>query len=138
MEWIAALTTGIMASFGLWMLLDRNLKRVVLGVAVLGNAINLGVLTAGRFGAQQAAFVGTAGVPEGAANPLPQALVLTAIVIGFSLFVFALALLKRTRELHGDNSTDSISAVTEEPAPDWHASADESQKIASEHAEPRL
>ena len=61
MEWIAAITTGGMAGFGLWMLLDRNLKRVVLGVAVLGNAINLGVLTAGRFGAQQAAFIGTSG-----------------------------------------------------------------------------
>ncbi len=134
MEWIAAITTGGMAGFGLWMLLDRNLKRVVLGVAVLGNAINLGVLTAGRFGAQQAAFVGATGE---LANPLPQALVLTAIVIGFSLFIFALALLKRTRELHGDNSTDSISSVTEQPAPDWPASEHENAKIASEHVEPR-
>ena len=58
--------------------------------------------------------------------------------IGFSLFIFALALLKRTRELHGDNSTDSISSVTEQPAPDWPASEHENAKIASEHAEPRL
>jgi multicomponent Na+:H+ antiporter subunit C len=137
MEWIAAITTGGMAGFGLWMLLDRNLKRVVLGVAVLGNAINLGVLTAGRFGSQQAAFVSANGAAGELANPLPQALVLTAIVIGFSLFIFALALLKRTRELHGDNSTDSISSVTEQPAPDWPASEHENAKIASEHAEPR-
>ncbi|MDP2245840.1 sodium:proton antiporter [Pseudomonas sp.] len=136
MEWIAALTTGGMAGFGLWMLLDRNLKRVVLGVAVLGNAINLGVITAGRFGGQ-AAFVSADGTTAELANPLPQALVLTAIVIGFSLFIFALALLKRTRELHGDNSTDSISSVTEQPAPDWPASEHENAKIASEHAEPR-
>jgi multicomponent Na+:H+ antiporter subunit C len=121
MEWIAAITTGGMAGFGLWMLLDRNLKRVVLGVAVLGNAINLGVLTAGRFGAQQAAFVSPGSATEDLANPLPQALVLTAIVIGFSLFIFALALLKRTRELHGDHPTDLISSMTEQPAPDWHA-----------------
>ena len=52
---------------------------------------------------------------------MPQALVLTAIVIGFSLFIFALALLKRTRELHGDKTTDSVSSITEQPAPDWHA-----------------
>lgn len=120
MEWLAAITTGGLAGLGLWMLLDRNLKRVVLGVAVLGNAINLGVLTAGRFIGERAAFV-EAGNTAAAANPLPQALVLTAIVIGFSLFIFALALLKRTRELHGDKTTDSVSAITEQPAPDWHA-----------------
>jgi multicomponent Na+:H+ antiporter subunit C len=120
MEWLAAITTGTLAGLGLWMLLDRNLKRVVLGIAVLGNAINLGVFTAGRFIGERAAFVDATN-NAATANPLPQALVLTAIVIGFSLFIFALALLKRTRELHGDKTTDSVSSITEQPAPDWHA-----------------
>jgi multicomponent Na+:H+ antiporter subunit C len=44
----AALTAGGLAGLGPWILLDRNLKRVVLGIGVLGNAINLGVLTAGQ------------------------------------------------------------------------------------------
>ncbi|WP_185266986.1 sodium:proton antiporter [Halopseudomonas xiamenensis] len=118
MEWIAAITAGIMAALGVWMMLDRHLMRVVLGIAVLGNAINLGVLTAGRFAGERAAFVfGNEAVTD-AANPLPQALVLTAIVIGFALFVFALAVLKRTHELHGDKDTDKVSAATEQPAPD--------------------
>ncbi|RHW23124.1 sodium:proton antiporter [Pseudomonas jilinensis] len=118
MEWIAAITAGIMAALGVWMMLDRHLMRVVLGIAVLGNAINLGVLTAGRFAGERAAFVfGNEAVTD-AANPLPQALVLTAIVIGFALFVFALAVLKRTHELHGDKDTDKVSASTEQPAPD--------------------
>lgn len=56
--------------------------------------------------------------------PLPQALVLTAIVIGFALFAFALALLKRSRDLHGDRETDHVSAVTEEPAPDLRQGPD--------------
>ena len=124
MEWLAAITTGGLAGLGLWMLLDRNLKRVVLGVVVLGNAINLGVLTAGRFFGERPAFV-EAGNAASTANTLPQALVLTAIVIGFSLFIFALALLKRTRELHGDKTTDSVSSITEQPAPDWHDSEHE-------------
>ena len=128
MEWLAANTTGGLAGLGLWMLLDRNLKRVVLGVVVLGNAINLGVLTAGRFFGERPAFV-EAGNTDDAANPLPQALVLTAIVIGFSLFIFALALLKRTRELHGDKTTDSVSSITEQPAPDWHDSEHESDGV---------
>jgi len=131
MEWLAAITTGCLAGLGLWMLLDRNLKRVVLGVVVLGNAIKLGVLTAGRFFGERPAFV-EAGNAVSTANPLPQALVLTAIVIGFSLFIFALALLKRTRELHGDKTTDSVSAITEQPAPDWHDGEHERDANAAE------
>jgi len=107
-----------MAALGVWMMLDRHLMRVVLGVAVLGNAINLGVLTAGRFSGERAAFVFAGESVAGATNPLPQALVLTAIVIGFALVVFALAVLKRTHELHGDKHTDRVSEVTEQPAPD--------------------
>ena len=56
MEWIGAITAGIMAALGVWMMLDRHLMRVVLGIAVLGNAINLGVLSAGRFAGTEAAF----------------------------------------------------------------------------------
>lgn len=118
MELIAALTTGGLAGIGMWMLLDRNLLRVVLGVVVLGNAINLGVLTAGRFTGDTAAFVTANSIPLDPANPLPQALVLTAIVIGFGLFVFALAVLKSVHESHGITTTDSVTEVTEEPAPD--------------------
>ncbi len=118
MEIVAALTVGALVAIGIWLLLDRNLVRVVLGVVVIGNAINLGVLTAGRFGSRAAAFVAQGEVPLQAANPLPQALVLTAIVIGFALFVFALAVLKRTWETHGTTETDRVTALAEEPAPD--------------------
>ncbi|MCL5043240.1 MAG: NADH-quinone oxidoreductase subunit K [Gammaproteobacteria bacterium] len=118
MEWIAAITVGTMAGLGIWMMLDQHLMRVVLGIAVLGNAINMGVLTSGRFSGDKAAFIFSGSEAVDAANPLPQALVLTAIVIGFALFVFALAVLKRTHELHGDKDTDNVSSVTEQPAPD--------------------
>ncbi|MFN3580024.1 MAG: sodium:proton antiporter [Pseudomonas sp.] len=118
MEWIGAIAAGIMAALGVWMMLDRHLMRVVLGIAVLGNAINLGVLTAGRYSGERAAFMFLGSDPSDAVNPLPQALVLTAIVIGFALFVFALSVLKRTHELHGDKDTDNVSQVTEQPAPD--------------------
>lgn len=118
MEWLAALTAGGLAGIGMWLLLDRNLIRVVLGVAILGNAINLGVLASGRFGGTEAAFVTATSVPSDPANPLPQALVLTAIVIGFGLFAFALAVLKSVRESHGVTTTDRVTEITEEPAPD--------------------
>lgn len=118
MEIIAALTVGGLAGIGMWMLLDRNLVRVVLGIVIIGNAINLGVLTSGRFFGETAAFVSATHVPSDGANPLPQALVLTAIVIGFGLFVFALAVLKSVRETHGMTTTDFVTAATEEAAPD--------------------
>ncbi|TVP88983.1 MAG: Na+/H+ antiporter subunit C, partial [Pseudomonadaceae bacterium] len=72
----------------------------------------------GRFSGDRAAFIFSGSEAVDAANPLPQALVLTAIVIGFALFVFALAVFKRAHELHGDKHTDNVSSVTEEPAPD--------------------
>lgn len=118
MEWIGAITAGIMAALGVWMMLSRHLMRVVLGIAVLSNAINLGVLTTGRFAGSEAAFTFSGQDVLDSVNPLPQALVLTAIVIGFALFVFALSVLKRTHELHGDKNTDRVSQVTEQPAPD--------------------
>ena len=116
MELIAVVAVGCLASIGMWLLLHRDLLRVVLGVAVLGNAINMLVLTAGRFGFGGAAFVGVAGAPAEAANPLPQALVLTAIVIGFGLFVFALGLLWQVWITHGTTETDRVTARTEDAA----------------------
>jgi multicomponent Na+:H+ antiporter subunit C len=124
MEVIAALTVGGLSGIGMWMLLDRNLVRVVLGVVVLGNAINLGVLTAGRYFGESAAFVSATHVPADGANPLPQALVLTAIVIGFGLFVFAVSVLKSVRETHGITTTDVVTAVTEENALDGRLDMD--------------
>lgn len=118
MEIVAAITAGLLAAIGVWLLLDRNLVRVVLGIVVLGNSINVAVLTAGRLDNRAAAFVSSSGTTELAANPLPQALVLTAIVIGFALFVFALAVLRRTWELHGSTATDRVTEVAEAPSPD--------------------
>lgn len=121
MEIILSITVGLLVAIGIWMMLDRGLLRVVLGVVVLGNGVNMAVFTAGRVYGRAAAFVTEAGAPALAANPLPQALVLTAIVIGFALFVFALAVLKRSWELHDSVETDRITAVAEEPAPDLAA-----------------
>ncbi|MDI3513156.1 MAG: multicomponent Na+:H+ antiporter subunit [Rhodocyclaceae bacterium] len=123
MEIIVSVTVGLLVAIGIWMLLDRGLLRVVLGIVVLGNGVNLAVFSAGRLDGRAAAFVTEAGAPALAANPLPQALVLTAIVIGFALFVFALAVLKRSFELHGNVETDRITAVAEKPAPDLPAPA---------------
>lgn len=124
MIWAVAFALWITLTAGLYLALSRDVLRCVVGLALLGSAVNLLLLAAGRLGSAQPAVIEAGGrVLQEAANPLPQALVLTAIVIGFALFVFALAVLKRSFELHGNVETDRITAVAEEPAPDLPAPA---------------
>ncbi|SEA67172.1 NADH-quinone oxidoreductase subunit K [Rubrimonas cliftonensis] len=94
MEPVLALTVGVLAACGVWLMLARHLLRFVLGLTLLGAAANLSVFTAGRVTADAAPLIpeGAIALEGAAANPLPQALVLTAIVIGFGLSAFALAL----------------------------------------------
>lgn len=88
---------AVLYTAGVYLLLDRSLTRVLLGVLVLGNATNLLVISAGGpFGA--AALVGRA--PESAmSDALVQALVLTAIVITLGVAAFLLAIIHRTWSL---------------------------------------
>lgn len=97
MEPLFALVVGVLVTAGVYLIVRRNLLRVVFGLILLSNAVNLIVIGSGRLTRAAPPLVPpTAQVPEGAvANPLPQALVLTAIVIGFGLVVFALVLLLR-------------------------------------------
>ncbi len=89
-----ALLAGVLTAAGVYLLLARHLLRVVLGVALIGTAANLVVFAAGSLTPAAAPLIPEgAAAPDGAvADPLPQALVLTAIVIGFGLAAFALAL----------------------------------------------
>ena len=107
MEIIVSVTVGLLVAIGIWMLLDRGLLRVVLGIVVLGNGVNLAVFSAGRLDGRAAAFVTEAGAPALAANPLPQALVLTAIVIGFAMTAVCIVLAIRSRS---DNHSDHVDA----------------------------
>lgn len=101
---IAALTTS-----GIYLLLSKDLLRSVVGLTLLGTAINLVLFISGRIGPLQPPIVRDGlTVLVDAANPLPQALVLTAIVIGFALACLALVLAVALRE---DESTDRIDAL---------------------------
>ena len=119
MEIIVSITVGLLVAIGIWMLLDRGLLRVVLGIVVLGNGVNLAVFSAGRLDGRAAAFVTEAGAPALAANPLPQALILTAIVISFSFFAFLLVLVYRAyQDLGTDNGNEMRLAEPEnDPLP---------------------
>ncbi len=83
----AAILVGVLAAAGCYLLLQRNLQRIVLGVAVLGHAGTVLLLAAGGFDRRGVPLVGT----EDAGDPLPQAFALTAVVITFGVTVFLLA-----------------------------------------------
>lgn len=87
---------GGLYAAGVYLLLDRSLTRVLLGFLLLGNATNVLLLSMGTAGAP--ALFGSAD-PEDMADPLPQALILTAIVITFGVSAFVLAVIHRSWRL---------------------------------------
>lgn len=87
---ITAFAIGLMFAAGIFQLLRRNLIRVAIGLVILTNAVNMFLLTTGAYHGAIAAYYGGQGQVS---DPLPQALVLTAIVIGAGFFAFSLSLL---------------------------------------------
>jgi multicomponent Na+:H+ antiporter subunit C len=85
---------GGLYTAGVYLLLDRSLTRVLVGFLLLGNATNLLLLSAGG-PAGLAPILGYA-EPEEMSDPLPQALILTAIVITFGVAAFVLAMIHRS------------------------------------------
>jgi multicomponent Na+:H+ antiporter subunit C len=95
------------------------MPRLVIGLAMLGSVANLVVFLAGRPGSLVPPIIaaGASSLPEAAANPLPQALALTAIVIGFALLCFALVLIARLARHDPREDADALQA-SEPPAAD--------------------
>ena len=102
-----ALLTGLFFLTSLYLIQSRHIIRLVVGIAVLGNAVNLLLLVSGRITRDAAPIIGKGAdtLASTAANALPQALILTAIVISFSFFSFMLVLVWRSSQvLKTDNS----------------------------------
>lgn len=118
MNLILLLVVSISVSAAVLLLLARDLFRIVVGIAVLGNIVNLIVFLGGRPGTLVTPVIakGSKVLGVGAASPLPQALVLTAIVIGFALLCFSLVLAARVSRDHGHG--DVARHQASEPSPD--------------------
>jgi multicomponent Na+:H+ antiporter subunit C len=112
-----ALLAGVFVAVAVYLLLSRSLLRMLLGIAILGNGINLLILAAGRLTGAAPPILppGTMQPPGPIANPLPQALILTAIVIGFALFAFLISLAYRALDALGSDDPDRLRLA--EPAP---------------------
>ena len=110
MEVALALLVGLFAAGGIYLLLSRALIRMILGLVLLGNGVNLLIFAAGRLTREIPPIVpaGLQVPAEAVANPLPQALILTAIVIGFAIFTFLLVLAYRAYQALDADDTDSM------------------------------
>jgi multicomponent Na+:H+ antiporter subunit C len=121
MEFALAILIGVFITTAVFLLLSRSVIRMLLGLALLGNGVNLLIFTAGRLIREVPPIVpdGLKVPAQTIANPLPQALILTAIVIGFAMFTFLLVLAFRAyQSLDADNTdTMRIAEPVGEPKP---------------------
>nr|WP_298250743.1 Na+/H+ antiporter subunit C [uncultured Halomonas sp.] len=103
MESLYAITTGVLTACGLYLILRSRTFPVVVGLTLLSYAVNLFLFSMGGLTTDGAALVN--GVKD-YADPLPQALVLTAIVIGFAMTAFVVILAMRARSEAGNDHVD--------------------------------
>nr|WP_321457718.1 Na+/H+ antiporter subunit C [uncultured Cohaesibacter sp.] len=116
MEGVLSILVGIFFAVSIYLMMSRYTIRIMLGIAALGNAVNLLIFTSGRLTREVPPII-----PEGSmvpnittANPLPQALILTAIVISFSFLAFLLVLAYRAYQELGTD--DIVEMRVAEPA----------------------
>ncbi|APU15857.1 MULTISPECIES: sodium:proton antiporter [Actinoalloteichus] len=86
-----AITIGALIAGAVFLMLQRGMVRIVLGFVLLGHGVNLLLMSAGGTSRRDQPLL-SFGSPEAAADPLPQAFVLTAIVIAFSITIYMLTL----------------------------------------------
>jgi multicomponent K+:H+ antiporter subunit C len=115
MEWLVAIVIGVMTASGVYLVLRARTFPLVLGLTLLSYAVNVFLFTMGRLQIGQAAIIS----PDATSytDPLPQALVLTAIVIAFGMTAFLIVLALKARSELGNDHVDGMSYVAEEQSP---------------------
>jgi multicomponent K+:H+ antiporter subunit C len=104
MEALLAILIGVLTTCGVYLCLRGRTFPVVLGLTFLSYAVNLFLFAMGRLTIGRPPVIGT-GLP-GYADPLPQALILTAIVIGFAMTAFVIMLALKSRAELGNDHVD--------------------------------
>jgi len=106
MEAILAISIGVLAASGVWLLLRPRSFQVVIGLSLLSYAVNLFIFSMGRLRTYSAPVLDGHSDISSYADPVPQALVLTAIVIGFAMTALFLVVLLASRGLTGTDHVD--------------------------------
>lgn len=118
MELVFALCVGVLSACGIYLCLRGSTFSVVIGLTLLSYAVNLFLFASGRLALNAAPILKQS---EQISDPLPQALVLTAIVIGFAMTAFAVILAMRARADLGNDHVDGV-------PPDIEGSLNQNQK----------
>jgi multicomponent Na+:H+ antiporter subunit C len=112
MELVLAVVSGVLYATGLYLMLRRRLAQLIIGLGLLANGTNMLIFVAGGLTRSHPPVV-----PDGAtvlvqpyADPMPQSLILTAIVIGFGVMAFSLVLAHRVHQSLGTDDVDAIGA----------------------------
>jgi multicomponent Na+:H+ antiporter subunit C len=114
-ELILAITVGVLYACGIYLMMRRRLAQLIVGLGLLSNGTNLLIFTAGGLTRARPPIIpeGADGLATRFADPVPQALVLTAIVIGFGVLAFALVLAHRVHTSTGTDDIDEIGSAGE-------------------------
>jgi multisubunit Na+/H+ antiporter MnhC subunit len=125
MSFLLPLLFGLLLGSAVYLLLARSLPRMILGLLLLGNAANLAIIAAGRVLGTAPPLVesGAQALAADAANPLPQALVLTAIVISFGLTAFVMVLTWATWRAEGTLDAEALRRAEPEGLPSTDSTA---------------
>jgi multicomponent Na+:H+ antiporter subunit C len=111
MELLLAVIAGVLYASGLYLMLRRRLAQLIVGLALLSNGSNVLILAAaGVTRGEPPIVTGTNVTADQFADPVPQALILTAIVIGFGVLAFSLVLAHRVHRSVDSDDIDMIGA----------------------------
>jgi len=110
MATVLAIVVGCLYAAGIYMMLRRSLFKLILGLVLLSHGANLLIFTVGGLtrGRPPIAAPGESAPAASSSDPLPQALILTAIVIGFAVLAFSLVLFHRAYQTLGSDDPDDL------------------------------
>jgi multicomponent Na+:H+ antiporter subunit C len=110
MEVLLAFVIGGLFAGAIYMILRRCVVKLIIGLALLSHASNLLIFTIGRLVRAKAPIIedGARQISETVADPLPQALILTAIVISFGLTAFVIVLIEQVYQVVGVDDVDKL------------------------------
>jgi multicomponent Na+:H+ antiporter subunit C len=119
MNILLAVITGVLYAAGIYLILRRSVVKLIIGLIILSNGANLFIFTVSRVTRGHPPLI-----PEGSltitdtvyADPVPQALILTAIVIAFGVQAFAIVLLKKVYQITGTDDLDDLGSTDTESA----------------------
>ncbi|MGI6225601.1 MAG: Na(+)/H(+) antiporter subunit C [Peptococcales bacterium] len=112
METLMAVVIGILFTIGVYLLLSKSLLKIILGLSVIAHGTHLLIITMGGLKTGGAPLLG--GRDVSFTDPLPQALILTAIVINFAMTAFLLVLAYRTYSTLGTENMDQLRGINDE------------------------